>query len=393
MVRRPVRPVSRRDVLKAMGATSGVVAIAGCSGDGGSDGGDGGGDGGDGSDGGDGGGDGGDGSDGGSSGGGEQQSWRFGTSTEGSGSGSLGPAFGVLFEENSDRLSISAQNTQGFVHNQRLLDSEQVEIGFAHNIVFHWLYNEEGPFAENPVDVRPQQGWPTIQELNHCFVTMKDNGIVEVPDLAGESVSLGPPGGAVPEIGERVLRAEGVWEDVETTRMGFTEAISAYRAGDVAAFFTGVINLQTNPATMEAFETEDSDFIQMTQNGLDNLTSMFPFFNTAEIDTSHPIWPDALDTVHDTLFLPRLNSTAAIRPDLDDDLVYHALKTLHENQAQLAELNSLLWGFGFGTVEIEGEEVDRMGVRGQEPEFPFHPGAAEYLKEIDEWNDDFTVGN
>lgn len=376
MVRRTSRPQSRRGLLKTIGGAAGVAAFAGCIADdedvedsdlGGDDGGGGGSD--------------------------ADTTWRFGTSTEGSGSGSLGPAFGVFFENNSDQLGISAQNTQGFVHNQRLLDAGQLEIGFAHNIVFHWMYNEEGPFEEEPVDIRPLQGFPTIQELNHCFVTKADSGIVDVQDLAGEQVSLGPPGGAVPEIAERVLRSEGVWDDVNHQRMGFTEAISAYRSNEIAAFFTGIINLNTNPATVEAFETEDSEFVLMTDEGLDNLTSDYPFFNTAEIDTSHPIWPDALDTQHSTLNYPRLNSTAALHPDLDDDTVYHALETIHENQDEMRELNNLLWGHGFGTVEIGGEEVDRLGVRGQDPEFPFHPGAAEYLQEIDEWDEDFEVAD
>ncbi|WP_418280628.1 TAXI family TRAP transporter solute-binding subunit [Halorubrum sp. DTA98] len=374
---------SRRTVVKSLGVGIGSVAVAGCLGEDDVNG--------DGSA-------GGDGStaddsssdDGGSD---TDTTWRFGTSTEGSGSGSLGPVFGAFFENNSDQLGISAQNTQGFVHNQRLLDAGELEIGFAHNIVTHWMYNEEGPFSEEPVDIRPVQGLPTIQNLNHCFVTRKENDIVEVPDLAGESVSLGPPGGAVPEIGERVLRAEGVWEDVETTRMGFTEAISAYRSEEISAFFTGIINMSTNPATVEAFETVDSDIVPMSDAGRDNLLSQYPFFEIAEIDTSHPMWSSALDTVHDTLTLPLLNSTAVMRRDLDRDTVYHAMETLHQNQEEMVDLNSVLWGYGFGTVEIEGEEVDRWGIRGQQADIPFHPGAADYLQEIDEWNDDFEIAN
>jgi len=384
------RSVDRRSAIKILGGAgvAGLGGLAGCSGrpptetDTG-DGGDGGGDGGDG---GDGGGDGGDG--GGSS---QQETWRFVTSTEGSGSSTIGPAYSVLFERHSDQLAISPQNSQGFVHNQRLLDNDQAELGFAHNIVFHWLYDEEGPFGENPVDVRPVQGLPTIQNLNHHFITRRGIGVETVTDLAGRRVTLGPPGGAVPEIAERVLRGAGVWEETDTTRMSFTEGVSAFRAGEIDAFFTGIINNRTNSATLELWNTEDVEFVVMSDSTVDSFLEQYPFFSVTELNTNHPVWPDAIDTQYESVTLPQLNSTSAIHPDLSDDMVYHAIRVLHENQAELVDLNQLLWGIGFGEVEIEGQTFERWGLTGQLESVRVHAGAAEYLQEIGHWDDSYTI--
>lgn len=321
----------------------------------------------------------------------DKETWRFVTSTEGSGSSTIGPAYSVLFERHSQELGISPQNSKGFVHNMRLLDQNQAELGFAHNIVFFWLYNEEGPFAEAPVDVRPVQGLPTIQNLNHHFITRRDVGVETVTDLAGHTVSLGPPGGAVPEIAERVLRGAGVWEEVNGKRMSFTEGVSAMRAGEVDAFFTGIINNRTNSATLELWNTEDIEFVVMSDETVDSFLEKYPFFSVTELQTDHPVWPDAIDTQYDAVTLPQLNSTSAIHPDLSEDRVYHAIKTLHENQEELAELNKLLWGLGFGEVDLDGETFERWGLTGQLTSVPVHQGAAKYLKEIGHWNDDYDI--
>lgn len=384
--------IDRRSALKLLGSMSvvGAGSLAGCSDqppaqDGGG--------GGDGNGNGNGGGttESGDGSDGGGSQ--DKETWRFVTSTEGSGSSTIGPAYSVLFERNSNKLGISPQNSKGFVHNMRLLDQEQAELGFAHNIVFHWLYNEEGPFGDAPVEVRPVQGLPTIQNLNHHFITRRGIGVKNVTDLAGHTVSLGPPGGAVPEIAERVLRGAGVWEDVNGKRMSFTEGVSAFRAEEVDAFFTGIINNRTNSATLELWNTEDVEFVVMSKKTVDSFLKKYPFFTVTELNTNHPVWPDAIDTEYDKVTLPQLNSTSAIHPDLPEDMVYHAIKVLHENQTQLRELNKLLWGIGFGEVTIEGETFERWGLTGQLESVPVHKGAAKYLKEIGHWDDKFSIAD
>lgn len=377
--------IDRRSAIKLLGSLGvvGTGSLAGCSdqpptqnNDGGSDGSDGTteqGDGGDGSD---------------ST---DKETWRFVTSTEGSGSATIGPAYSVLFERNSENLAISPQNSKGFVHNMRLLDQNQAELGFAHNIVFFWLYNEEGPFADSPTEVRPVQGMPTIQNLNHHFVTRRGIGVTNVTDLAGHTVSLGPPGGAVPEIAERVLRGAGVWEEVNGKRMSFSEAVSAFRAGETDAFFTGIINNRTNSATLELWNTEDIEFVTMSDKTVDNFLEQYPFFSVTDLQTDHPVWPDAIDTEYDSVTLPQLNSTSAIHPDLPEDQVYNAMKVLHENQADLRELNKLLWGIGFGEVELDGETYERWGLTGQLESVPVHKGAAKYLKEIGHWDDKYSV--
>lgn len=67
------------------------------------------------------------------------------------------------------------------------------------------------------------------------------------------------------------------------------------------------------------------------------------------------------------------------------------MKVLHENQADLRELNKLLWGIGFGEVELDGETYERWGLTGQLESVPVHKGAAKYLKEIGHWDDKYSV--
>jgi TRAP transporter TAXI family solute receptor len=214
-----------------------------------------------------------------------------------------------------------------------------------------------------------------------------------VKDLAGHRATIGPPGGAVPEIAERVLKSAGVWEATNTSRRSFTEGVSAFRAGEVDAFFTGIINNRTNSATLELWNTEDIDFVKMSQPTIDRFLDQYPFFSVVDVNTDHPVWPDAINTQYSTIKLPELNSTSLMRPDLPGDLVYQASKVIHENQEALGELNQLLWGIGFGEVTMDGETIDRWGIRGQLESVPIHQGAARYLKEIDEWDDSYTVAN
>lgn len=331
------------------------------------------------------------GGDGGGGDGGGSETWRYGTSQEGSGAAAMGNAFSVLFEQHSDQVSISPQTTQGYIQNLRLMDQDRMEAMFAHTIVAHWAYNDAGPFEENPVSVEPVQGHPTNQVLNHHFLVKPGDGVEAVSDLGGKRAAIGAPGSSLGALAQDILEAEGVLGDVETVRMTFTEAKSAFRAGNIDAFFTGIINMRTNAASLEVWQTMDVDIATMSSGALDSLVETNAFFSRTTVDTSHPKWPAEMDTSHDTIDLPKIIAYGLLQRDLDEDLVYHSMKVFHENQAELGELNESLWGIGWGTVDIEGNEVDRWGLDGALIDVPFHPGAERYLSEIGHWNSDWQV--
>jgi hypothetical protein len=52
-----------------------------------------------------------------------------------------------------------------------------------------------------------------------------------------------------------------------------------------------------------------------------------------------------------------------------------------------------MWAFGFGDVEIEGFETERYGFVDPIDDIPWHPGIADYLEEIGEWNNSWEVAD
>jgi TRAP-type uncharacterized transport system substrate-binding protein len=322
--------------------------------------------------------------------------WVYSTHQEGSASDRSGQAFSALYEQSSDILSVSPQNPRNFIHSYRLMDAGELDALMTYPALGAEVYNNENFFEDDPVDVRPVQGHPAHTVVNHIYgvrADIVDNGeLVYLSDLTDETVVTNVEGAYITYIARNVLRAAGVYDSINEMNLNFQEATSAFQAGDADVMMIALTDRTTNPATMEALQTEDMEFLLLEETTLDTLEDMMPI-TRANIDTSHPKFPEPAETRYDEMVVPEIPAYSLLHRDLDYDQVYESIKVLHENQEELEEFAPHMWAFGFGDVEIEGFETERYGFVDPIDDIPWHPGIADYLEEIGEWNNSWEVAD
>ena len=66
---------------------------------------------------------------------------------------------------------------------------------------------------------------------------------------------------------------------------------------------------------------------------------------------------------------------------VSDEMVYELCKAMYEHIDDLHELSA-----------VSGATAKESGMKWLMPDYPVHPGAARYFKEIGIWNDNFKIG-
>lgn len=168
----------------------------------------------------------------------------------GAGPASLAYTLTAGVAENTNRrtklVRVTAETSAGFVQNVRLVGKGETEMALiSGSQVFEGL-RAIGPF----------KGEAPYQDLRGVAVAYTGTaswnareGITSVPELAGKTVSLGPPGSLIAHMGEAILEAYGIKDKVTLLRLSFSESSRAFVDGRIDAFMGGPAPY---PAVMEA---------------------------------------------------------------------------------------------------------------------------------------------
>ncbi|MFC7075167.1 TAXI family TRAP transporter solute-binding subunit [Haloarcula halophila] len=228
---------TRRRFIQTAGV-AGVVALAGCGGDGGSgDGGSGDGGSGDGGSGDGGSGDGGSGDgDSGGNGGDTRLSWHAG------GTGGtyfpLSNEFKTIVEDNTD-FTLNVQSTGASVENVGNLSSGDADFALIQNDIASFAKNGTGidAFQDNPVE--NLMGVATLYPETITVVTLADTEITSLSDLSGATINTGDLGSGTQVNALQILEAVGI-TDFNEQNASFSQAADQLRNGDIdAAFVVG----------------------------------------------------------------------------------------------------------------------------------------------------------
>ncbi|WP_058364889.1 TAXI family TRAP transporter solute-binding subunit [Haloparvum sedimenti] len=359
---------SRRDVVK--GATTlGVIGLAGCTGDEG-----------DGDDGGDSSGDGsGDGGDDGI----DEYDLVVGTSGSGTPTEAAGQALARACSEESDFLTLTVQNTDGWSAN--LIEYDQGTIpamGVDNNSLANALA-DEGPYEDNPVDDLPHLGF-MYTNLDIHFVATEESGVTSTTDLYDGGYDVYPlqPGAGTRALTEEILRETGVWEANNMLQIEFSEIAGAVEEGraDVIAMYgvNGValsgwceeVDLRSD-GSLNVVEVDDEFRQVIEDHGGAQLVDVEPYGYQQDVTG-----------ITDTLTGWQLVGQWAFGSEVPAEVAY-----------EIARISSEEWE----TIqESDPTAIDHSGVEsmtnGVIPEIPIHPGVADYWEENDVWNDDWTRG-
>jgi len=146
-----------------------------------------------------------------------------------------GSGFAQFVDENVPGIRITVDVSAGSVENVRRVDRREADFGLA------FIYNsyeafsgiEEWGWESEHKNLRgiAMYLWPPTN-----WVTLENSNIKTVDDMRGKKMSVGPPGSGTAVIAERMLKALGVWDDIDPVWLPFSDAAAALKDGQIDIF-------------------------------------------------------------------------------------------------------------------------------------------------------------
>jgi hypothetical protein len=252
-----------------------------------------------------------------------------------------------------------AEVTGASVENIRLVNRGESLTGEAMNDAVYQAYNAEGRF-----EGKPQKILAMFQMYPHHFhiVALKDSGVKTIYDVKGKGVSVGAPGSGTEFKTNLVFKALGIsYDDFKVHRLSFTETANALKDGtidvglwDVAAPTSSIMDLAT---------TRDIKLIPFSQEDLDKVCGMYPFYSPFELAAG--IYKGQDYPVKN----PSVWNTVICNADMSEDMVYNLVKAVFEHKDYLEKIHP------FAKFTTPENTVKASPI-------PLHPGAVKYFKEI-----------
>lgn len=339
---------NRRRVIKAVGA-AGIAGLAGCIG------GDGGGDVSE-----------------------DATDWSFGITREGTIGYVKASGWARIFDEADTDISLTLNTTGGSEEAYRLISAGENHIARGTSAMGMASYNEESrPGAnfggDNTLSPVPQQVM-ACSDLRPFWVTLNDD-IQSIEDLQGATVHNGAAGsrfvGAIP------FDSIGM-DDIELTQGDWSDIPFALEEDRVDAAYTYVMGGGTSlPGWAEQLANmDDLRVLEFSDEQIQTFEED-PYLNVTEVPVSE-VFP--FETNVDSVQSPTAQYQWYVHPDLNEESV-----------REFCEVS-------FGHVEEIQEVHDALGLFDEEyaveglTQSPVHPGAVQWYKDNDLWNDDLIEG-
>lgn len=254
-----------------------------------------------------------------------------------------------------------AQSTEGSVENVRGIASGAMESALVQADVAYWAYHGTGPFRDNGrlADLRAVASlYPAVVHV----VVRHGQGLFRVSDLKGKRVSLGPEGSGAPFGALAVLAAYGLGaEDIAPSYLESGEASDQLSGGEIDAFI--VVGGVPITAVEDLARHTQIKLIPIEGTPRDEITSFYPFFANAEIDSgTYDRVPYAPTVSVETQFLVTAKD--------DEELIYQLTRALwHERTRALFVI-----GHPQARQMLLENALRRIAI-------PLHPGAKRYYRE------------
>ncbi|MFC4360341.1 TAXI family TRAP transporter solute-binding subunit [Halobium salinum] len=374
--------MQRRKFLYGAAAT-GVIGLAGCTGGGGSgndsSGGDGesGGDNGSGND-----SSGGDGGSGGGGGGGSGDlSLRVGTSA--GGTRDVGLAVERAVSQSSDSLDYSTIESPGYIGTIYRMAQGQFNAGITDNNSLLKAQEGRGQFSEQGVERIPHYGFYAFPYS--IYVIARDGtGIETFDDLAGANVYPAEPGYSTRATTLDVWSQDptaDVYDQMEIQNMGVDSAPGAMEEGNIDACIAyGTPGVRYTGWVTEIASRLDVHYVEPTDALRESAES---YGGAGASTTPYSDWQlGNLEFDTDELFHWDLEVNYTFNPAANNDAVYELCRVVYENNDVVNEGEAQFNDFA-NVEEMYGSARESI---------PVHPGAAQYYKDNDAWDDSLTVG-
>lgn len=344
-------------------AAAGITGLAGCSG-------------------GDGGTTGGDGSGGNGSGGGsENLSLRVGTSA--GGTQDVGLAVERAVSQHSDTLAYSTVESPGYIGTIYRMAQDQFNAGITDNNSLIKALEGRGRFSEQSVERVPYYGFYAFPYS--IYIIARDGTDIQTfDDLAGANVYPAEPGYSTRSTTLDVWSQDptaDVYNEMNIQNMGVDAAPGAMEEGSIDACIAyGTPGVRYTGWVTEIASRVNVHYVEPTDALRESAES---YSGAGASTTPYNDWPlGNSDIGTDSLFHWDLEVNYVFNPGASNDAVYELCRVVYEHNDAVNEGEQQF--NDFATVdEMYGSARERI---------PVHPGAVQYYKDNDAWDDSLQEG-
>lgn len=292
----------------------------------------------------------------------------------------MGNAMSSVVQDNSDLTINLKSGTSG--QSIASVVSGQTDLSFGTTLVGTRAMNGSGDFAE-------VESTQTLLQLP-SFYFMRLGGYASVnseieyfSDLEGKSLGPGPAGASYWGVWDLALQKALNMDELETQNSGVNRLSDLLSSERVAAIGGPTLSNNVTPGFMQQ---------ALSQNNVRMLSYRDETLQALEEDPKTPLVDvekervsniDEFTADGDTVPMVSANYTLWSSDAVSTEAIYTLFKTAWENREALGETHAAfnVWS------------TKEWYTKNMTPEVPVHPGAVQFLKEIDAWSDEFTKGS
>ena len=273
----------------------------------------------------------------------------------------LGGAMASVINNYTD-IHVSITSSGASADNVQQIGLGDAHVAIVQNDVMYYAFTGTSIWEGQPPVTNMATLMSLYPETIH-IVTLADSGIYSVSDLVGQRVSVGALGSGVAANASQVLAAYGLTiDDLNVFHLNFADSASAMQDFNLDAFF--VTAATPNTAVRELSHNRDLRIVPLSEEGINSLMSDYNFYVRVEV-TNDEI--DGYSFVTDPVPTVAVQATLIASTDLDDAVAYHIVRSLIENQREVAE------GHARGAYISPFNAVQSISVN-------LHPGALRFFE-------------
>lgn len=288
--------------------------------------------------------------------------------------------------QHSDTLDITVQVTDGWTANLYEVDNDNFDTIGVDNNSLSKAINEEGPFAEDPVDSLPMQGF-VFTNLEMHWVAMEGSGIESTADLSDGGYTIYPiqPGFGTRLLTEEVIKEAGLWEQNEILNLDTSDipgGVEEDRVDALCIYGANGVNLSSWVQEVDVRSNGRLHLMEVDDN-FEQAIDKVPGAIKKEFETYPYSWEQDVNQVTDTTIAWVLSGQWAFSSDIPVDAAKEAARLSSEHVESLREADP---------TALDHSDPESM-TTAVVPDLEIHPGVAEFWKDNDIWNDEWTEGS
>jgi TRAP transporter solute receptor, TAXI family len=266
----------------------------------------------------------------------------------------VGAGMADLITEHMPDTTARAEVTGASIENIRRTAGGELEMGFSSSSTLYEAATGTGAFEGDPQPVASLAYlYPAVLQI----ATIEGTGITSMADLAGHTISMGPPGSNAAVLAQRLLEAYGVYDEGNSQFLSYSEGVDALTNGTVDA----AVVLAGAPvaALIDLDARADMVLLGVEPDAVAGMLQEYPFYQLYTI--AGGTYPDvAADTV-----VINDPATLFVREDADPALVEGMTAAIFDH------LDALIQVHGIARQITHATAVNVP--------IPLHPGAAAYF--------------